>query len=88
MTNEIIIHAAEFQNEAEYIQSEVESNITGKLDAYIRRTAKEWSSEQQGSSKFHSQGMPSDLDARTIPSSMTSSTTSSSISRSRWGSRR
>jgi predicted PilT family ATPase len=42
MTNEIIIHASEFQNESEYIQSEVESNITGKLDAYIRKTAKEW----------------------------------------------
>ncbi len=42
MTNEIIIHAAEFQNEAEYIHREVESSLLGKLDAYIRRTAKAW----------------------------------------------
>jgi hypothetical protein len=41
MTHEIIIHAAEFQNEASYIQTEVEANLTGKLDAYLRRTAKE-----------------------------------------------
>ena len=41
MTHEIIIHAAEFQNEADYIHLEVEDNLTGKLDAYLRRTAKE-----------------------------------------------
>jgi hypothetical protein len=41
MTHEIIIHATEFQNEADYIHREVEANLTGKLDAYLRRTAKE-----------------------------------------------
>jgi hypothetical protein len=41
MTQEIIIHAPEFTNEAQYIRTETESNLTGKLDAYIRRTAKE-----------------------------------------------
>jgi hypothetical protein len=40
-STEIIIHAPEFTNEAKYIQHEVEDNLTGKLDAYIRRTAKE-----------------------------------------------
>ena len=42
MTQEIIIHAPEFHNEAEYIQHEIENNLSGKLDAYIRRTANEW----------------------------------------------
>jgi predicted PilT family ATPase len=42
MIHEIIIHAPEFQNESAYIRTEVESNLAGKLDAYIRRTAKEW----------------------------------------------
>jgi hypothetical protein len=41
MTHEIIIHAPEFTNESAYIRTEVESNLAGKLDAYIRRTAKE-----------------------------------------------
>ncbi len=42
MTHEIIIHAPEFINEAPYIQAEIASNLSGKLDVYIRRTAKEW----------------------------------------------
>ena len=41
MTNEIIIHAAEFQKEAAYIHNQIEDNLIGKLDAYIRKTAKE-----------------------------------------------
>jgi hypothetical protein len=41
MTNEIILHANDFQNEHNYIHSEIESNLAGKLDAYIRKTAKE-----------------------------------------------
>ncbi len=41
MTQEIIIHAPEFHNESDYIHTEIESNLMGKLDAYIRRTAKE-----------------------------------------------
>ncbi len=42
MTHEIIIHAPEFTNESAYIRTEVESNLAGKLDAYIKRTAREW----------------------------------------------
>jgi hypothetical protein len=41
MIHEIIIHAPEFTNESAYIRTEVESNLTGKLDAYIKRTARE-----------------------------------------------
>ena len=41
MKNEIIVHASEFQLEAEFIHTEIENNLTGKLDAYIRRQAKE-----------------------------------------------
>ena len=41
MTTEIIIHASEFQNEAEFIRNEIEKNVSGKLDAYIKRQAKE-----------------------------------------------
>lgn len=41
MNTEIIIHAAEFQNEAEFIKNEIEKNLTGKLDAYIKKQAKE-----------------------------------------------
>ncbi len=41
MTNEIILHANEFQKEAAYIHNEIESNLAGKLDAYIRKTAEE-----------------------------------------------
>jgi hypothetical protein len=42
MNNEIIVHASEFQNEAEFIDMEVKKNITGKLDAYIKKQSKEW----------------------------------------------
>lgn len=42
MTTEIIVHASEFQNESEMIHHEVDKNISGKLDAYIKKTAKEW----------------------------------------------
>ena len=41
MNTEIIVHASEFQNEAEYIHNEMEKNISGKLDAYIKKTANE-----------------------------------------------
>jgi hypothetical protein len=41
MNTEIIIHASEFQNEAEFIKNEIEKNLTGKLDAYIKKQAKE-----------------------------------------------
>ncbi len=41
MTTEIIVHASEFQNESDLIHHEISKNITGKLDAYIRKTAKE-----------------------------------------------
>lgn len=42
MNTEIIVHASEFLNEGEYIHAEIEKNLTGKLDSYIRRLAKEW----------------------------------------------
>lgn len=42
MTNEIILHANDFQKEAAYIHNQIEDNLIGKLDAYIRKTAKEW----------------------------------------------
>jgi hypothetical protein len=42
MNTEIIIHASEFQNEAEFIRNEIWKNLSGKLDAYIKRQAKEW----------------------------------------------
>lgn len=42
MNNEIIVHASEFQNEAEFINGEVNKNIVGKLDAYIKKHSKEW----------------------------------------------
>ncbi|MBX9809570.1 hypothetical protein K2X92_04245 [Candidatus Gracilibacteria bacterium] len=41
MNNEIIVHASEFQNEAEFIDIEVKKNISGKLDAYIKKQSKE-----------------------------------------------
>lgn len=41
MTHEIIIHAPQFTNESEYINTEVGNNLSGKLDAYIRKMAKE-----------------------------------------------
>lgn len=41
MTHEIIIHAPQFTNESEYINTEVANNLSGKLDAYIRKMAKE-----------------------------------------------
>ncbi len=41
MKTEIIIHANDFQNEMEFIKKEIEKNLSGKLDAYIRKTAKE-----------------------------------------------
>ena len=41
MTNEIILHANEFQKEAAYIHNQIQDNLIGKLDAYIRKTAKE-----------------------------------------------
>jgi hypothetical protein len=41
MTHEIIIHAPEFTIESDYIRTEIQSNLSGKLDAYIRRTASE-----------------------------------------------
>lgn len=41
MNTEIIIHASEFQNEAEFIKNEIVKNLTGKLDAYIKKQAKE-----------------------------------------------
>ncbi len=41
MNTEIIIHAAEFQNEAEFIRNEIEKNLSGKLDAYVKRQAKD-----------------------------------------------
>ena len=41
-STEIILHAPEFQNESKYIHNQIEDNLIGKLDAYIRKTAKEW----------------------------------------------
>ena len=41
MKNEIIVHASEFQLESEFIHAEIKNNLSGKLDAYIRRQAKE-----------------------------------------------
>lgn len=36
MNLEIILHASEFENEKEFLHREIEKNITGKLDSYIR----------------------------------------------------
>ncbi len=41
MNTEYIIHASEFHNESEFIRNEIEKNVSGKLDAYIKRQAKE-----------------------------------------------
>jgi hypothetical protein len=41
MNTEIIVHASEFHNEAEFIRNEIAKNVSGKLDAYIKRQAKE-----------------------------------------------
>ncbi len=39
-STEIILHAPDFQLESKYIHNEIETNLIGKLDAYIRKTAK------------------------------------------------
>jgi len=41
MTTEIIIHADDFTNEKEFLRSEIEKWIRGKLDSYIKKYAKE-----------------------------------------------
>ncbi|PID84611.1 hypothetical protein CSB09_00110 [Candidatus Gracilibacteria bacterium] len=37
MTPQIILHAKEFENEKEFLQKEIEKNISGKLDSYIQK---------------------------------------------------
>ena len=41
MNHEIILHISEFHNEREYIQAEVEKNLSGKLDAYLKKITQE-----------------------------------------------
>jgi hypothetical protein len=41
MSHEIILHISEFLNEREFIQTEVERNLSGKLDAYLKKIAQE-----------------------------------------------
>jgi hypothetical protein len=41
MSHEIILHIPEFLNEREFIQTEVERNLSGKLDAYLKKIAQE-----------------------------------------------
>lgn len=36
MNLQIILHASEFENEKEFLNREIEKNMTGKLDSYIR----------------------------------------------------
>lgn len=36
MNTQIILHAEAFDNEKEFLQSEIEKNLAGKLDSYIR----------------------------------------------------
>lgn len=36
MATEIILHAEKFENEREFLEREIEKNISGKLDSYIR----------------------------------------------------
>lgn len=39
---EIILHAEDYKNEADYIRHEIMKNITGKLDVYLKKHVKEW----------------------------------------------
>lgn len=34
---EIILHAEEYKNEEEFIRHEIEKNLTGKLDTYLKK---------------------------------------------------
>ncbi len=36
MNTEIILHADAFENEKSFLQTEIEKNLSGKLDTYIR----------------------------------------------------
>lgn len=36
MNANIILHAEQFENEKEFLQKEIEKNVSGKLDSYIR----------------------------------------------------
>ena len=36
MNLQTILHADAFENEKDFLKSEIEKNISGKLDAYIR----------------------------------------------------
>ncbi len=38
---EIILHAEEYKNETEYLRHEIEKNLTGKLDTYLKKHVKE-----------------------------------------------
>lgn len=40
MNTEIILHAPEFVNEREFIESEISKNLTGKLDTYLKKFVK------------------------------------------------
>lgn len=37
MHTDIILHADAFPNEKDYLKSEIEKNVTGKLDNYIKK---------------------------------------------------
>lgn len=37
MTPQVILHAKEFDNEKEFLQREIEKNLSGKIDSYIQK---------------------------------------------------
>lgn len=39
MTHEIILHISDLKNERSFIQEEVQKNLSGKLDAYLKKIA-------------------------------------------------
>lgn len=39
MTHEIILHISDLKNERSFIQDEVQKNLSGKLDAYLKKIA-------------------------------------------------
>ena len=40
MNTEIILHAPEFANEREFIQSKIQENLEGKMDTYLKKYVK------------------------------------------------
>lgn len=42
MLLDIILHADAFPNEKDYLKSEIEKNVTGKLDNYLKKYLNQW----------------------------------------------